>query len=430
MTREQIIVLCGTLAALSGMLFLYHAVFTVVPVILKLLNKGRVKADGAGPSGRRYAVLIAARNEEKVLPKLIDSIALCDYPRDLTDVYVVADNCTDSTADAARQCGARVFERFSSSEVAKGYALDFLLKKIKESGERYDAFIIVDADNLLDGGFISAVDRGLSRGYRAVCGYRNTKNFGSGWLSSGYALWYLHESAHLNRCRMMFGTSCFCTGTGFAVTSDLVDELGGWPFHSLTEDIEFDCELAVRGVVMGYCGDAVLYDEQPERLGVSLRQRKRWVQGGLQLAPVYGPRLLRGMIKNRGGRFACFDMFMLSLWGYVAGALGCVLGVVSGLLGGVSPLLMAVLGVAGAVCGMLLMAAATVVSEWDNIRAESSKKVLAVFAFLLFCVTYIAAVFMALFTERSWEPVSHTVAADIKDIKSADFCEQGSSCVR
>ncbi len=426
--REHIAVLCGVCGALAGGLFLYHVVFTLLPVLMKLFNRREdaAKAADCAPSGRRYAVLIAARNEEKVLPKLLESISGCDYPKSLTDVYVVADNCTDGTARAASRLGARVFERFDEQKVGKGYALEFLLDEIKRSGEHYDAFIVVDADNLLDRGYISAVDRGLSRGYRAVCGYRNSKNFGSGWLSASYALWYLHESAHLNRCRMLFGTSCFCTGTGFAFTSELIDELGGWRFHSLTEDIEFDCELAVRGIVMGYCGDAVLYDEQPEKLGVSIRQRKRWVQGGLQIAPVYGGRLLKGMTANRSGRFACFDMFMLSLWGYVAGALGGLFGAVSGLLLGISLGAVALSGVAGALVGLWGMAAATAVSEWDNIHAPVCEKITGVLCFPLFGITYVAAAAAALFTERSWQPVEHTVATDVgRVMSSGQGCRRG-----
>ena len=95
----------------------------------------------------RYAVLISARNEEAVIGHLIDSIKLNDYPRELVDVYVVADNCTDKTAEIARSCGAFVYERFNTEKLGKGHALNDLIGQIfsKHGCDRYDGFFVFDA---------------------------------------------------------------------------------------------------------------------------------------------------------------------------------------------------------------------------------------------------------------------------------------------
>ena len=180
----------------------------------------------------RYAILIAARNEECVIPHLLDSIRNQDYPSQLLTTYVIADNCTDHTAQVAAGHGALVYERFDRTQIGKGYALQFLLSKIKKDAgwDSYDAFLIFDADNLLRPDYVTEINKVCGAGYKAFCGYRNTKNFGTNWLSAGYAVWYLHDSAHRNQSRMMLGTSCAVSGTGFGFTRELLDRMGGWNF--------------------------------------------------------------------------------------------------------------------------------------------------------------------------------------------------------
>ena len=139
----------------------------------------------------RIAVLIAARNEENVIGQLLDSIhAQKNYPMDHVDIYVGADNCTDDTARVAREHGAIVFERHDTVHVGKGYVLNEMLKRIKRPGRKhYDAYLVLDADNILDPNFISEIEKVYSSGYEIVTCYRNSKNYGDNWISAGYALW-------------------------------------------------------------------------------------------------------------------------------------------------------------------------------------------------------------------------------------------------
>ena len=119
----------------------YAYQFVYIPVAW--LNRKKPLPDG---EPHRFAVLIAARNEEAVIGGLIDSLKRQEYPADLIDIYVVADNCTDRTARVAESHGATVFERFDDARVGKGYALNFLLGKIEErcgalrdARQQYDA---------------------------------------------------------------------------------------------------------------------------------------------------------------------------------------------------------------------------------------------------------------------------------------------------
>ena len=243
------------LVALTGICYLYQVVYLIIPFFVKPRPHQSARL-------HRYAILIAARNEEAVLPHLLDSIAAQDYPAELLTTFVVADNCTDRTAQVAQDRGARVFVRNNRTQVGKGYALHFLLDKLQQTEglDRFDAFLVFDADNLLQPDYVTEINRTCSDGYEAFCGYRNTKNFGSSWVSAGYALWYLHDSVHLNQSRMLLGTSCAVSGTGFGFTRQLLERCGGWSFFTLTEDIEFNTWCATRGVRIGYCPSAMVFD--------------------------------------------------------------------------------------------------------------------------------------------------------------------------
>ena len=164
----------------------------------------------------RFAVLIAARNEEAVIGKLIDSIKAQSYPGRLVKIFVAADNCTDATAEAARSHGAEVYERYDMTRRGKGYALDFLLREIKLRGHgRFDGYIVLDADNVLDRDFILHMNETFSAGHDIVTCHRSSKNYGDNWISAGYALWFLRESRYLNSARARLGSSCGVSGTGF-----------------------------------------------------------------------------------------------------------------------------------------------------------------------------------------------------------------------
>ena len=208
------------------------------------------KASGREAPLHRFAVLIAARNEEAVIGNLIDSIKAQRYPEGLIQIFVVADNCQDTTARIARARGATVFERRDSEHRGKGYALDFLLKQMRLHGlTHFDGCVVLDADNVLDGNFFPSMNVTFSRGYDIVTCYRNTKNYGDNWISAGYGLWFLRESRYLNQARMRLGSSCGVSGTGFLFSSAvLAQQGGGWPFHLLTEDIEFTIDKVVRGM--------------------------------------------------------------------------------------------------------------------------------------------------------------------------------------
>ena len=405
-----------------GILFMvcYFYQFLYIPVALAI----RRKKNPPAKKFHRYAVLISARNEEAVIGQLLDSIARQDYPADLVTTFVVADNCTDSTARVARDAGAVVYERFNKLRVGKGYALDFLLDQIKEQygSEWFDGYFVFDADNLLQRDYISRMNEVFDQGCAIVTSYRNSKNYGDNWISAGYALWFLRDAAFLNAPRAQLGISCVVAGTGFLFSGEIMRRCGGWPFHTLTEDTEFTVHNILRGEKIGYCGAAEIFDEQPTRLSQSWRQRLRWAKGYLQVLRKDGGRLAAGIFSKNGP--SCFDMLMsilpamvLTFCSVLFGSAATVLQLILGK--NILPILVAfAASFAVPYLLLLLVGIITTATQWRRIRATAFKKVLYTFTFPLFMLTYIPISIAAIFSPKvEWKPIEHKVAVSISEMK-------------
>ena len=374
----------------------------------------------------RFAVLIAARNEEAVIGKLIDSIKAQSYPGRLVKIFVAADNCMDATADAARSHGAEVYERYDASRCGKGYALDFLLREIKLHGHgRFDGYIVLDADNVLDRDFILHMNETFSAGHDIVTCYRSSKNYGDNWISAGYALWFLRESRYLNGARSRLGSSCGVSGTGFLFSQAVLDaQGGGWPFHLLTEDIEFTIDNVTRGTKVGYCPDAVVYDEQPISFRQSWAQRLRWSRGYLQVFKKYGRALISGIFS---GSFSCYDMAMSIMPAAVLTGLSIVVNLGAALINVLYYHEWGVLGVSALqtlvnlYLTLFIVGAITTVTERRSIHCETAKKIFYVFTFPLFMLSYVPIVIHSLFVTPEWTHIDHTRTLDVQQICAGQY---------
>ena len=245
-----------------------------------------------------YGYIICGRNEEKVIGNLIDSILKQDYPKEKMHIFVCADNCTDNTAKVAREAGAIVFERENHIQVGKSYALNYTLDKIKNEYSELgiEAYILFDADNLVGKDFTKEMNKAYDQGYKVLAGFRDSKNFDDSWVSAGSSYMFYRECCQVHKVRSFFNTGSYVSGTGFLVDKSLVEN--GWNYHTLTEDIEFSADCAYKGIKIGYVYDAVFFDEQPTKLGDSIKQRLRWCKGNNQVFGRFGGKLLGGMFKR------------------------------------------------------------------------------------------------------------------------------------
>jgi len=371
----------------------------------------------------KFGILISARNEEIVIKNLIDSIKRQTYDQSLITVFVVADNCTDKTAQIAREAGAVVYERNNPDKIGKGYALEFLYENIvRDYGDTaFDAYFVIDADNVLDPHYVEKMNQTFSNGYQVVTSYRNSKNYGDNWISAGYALWFLRESKYLNNSRMLLNTSCAVSGTGFMFDSAIIREVGGWKFFLLTEDIEFTVYNVVKGRKIGY-SEAELYDEQPTTFAQSWRQRMRWTKGYIQVWKKFGSSLVKNIFSSKFT--SCYDMTMTILPAMILSLLGVTTTVVGSIVALCMQQYWDALWIFESFLSMLsstyillgIIATITVITEWKKIRTTSFKKILYIFTFPIFMLTYIPITFCALFQKVEWKPIVHNKATTIDQL--------------
>ncbi len=238
----------------------------------------------------RFMAIIPAHNEEAVIANLVESLKKQNYDKELYDIYVIADNCTDNTAKVAKEAGAIVYERFDKTKKTKGYALNWFLQQKIEEDAPYDALFVFDADNIVHPDFIKNMNKKLCQGEDVVQGYRDIKNPTDSWITAGYAIfyWTMHRFYHLARYNL--GLSPLLNGTGFMVKFDVVKPQG-WDTKTLTEDIEFSLQRIIKGKRLGWATDAIVYDEQPVGFKQSWSQRSRWTVGHIQCIKEYTKQL-------------------------------------------------------------------------------------------------------------------------------------------
>lgn len=258
-----------------------------------------------------FALLIAAHNEENVIAELVESLKQLNYPTERYGIFVVADNCTDKTAELAKKSGAFVWERFDTVNRGKGHALEFAFKKLFAISEGYEYICVFDADNLVEKDFLVYMNDKINEGYRAVQGYLDSKNPTDNWLTFSYSLWYWLNNRLSQLARSNVKLGCRLGGTGFAVESELIRKYG-WGATCLAEDAEFTFKLALNDIKVGWAHSAVVYDEKPKKLGVSVRQRERWVRGLVTVANEYVRPLLKKTVCEKSS--GAFNMLM-NFWG-------------------------------------------------------------------------------------------------------------------
>lgn len=378
----------------------------------------------------KYAVIIAARNEEQVIGELIKSIQSQEYPQELLDIYVIADNCTDNTAEVVRKYGAIALERNNLQEVGKCYALNYAFEKIENScGIRnYDGYFVFDADNILDKNYVKEINKVFDNGYRVVTSYRNSKNYGYNWISAGYALWFLRESKYLNGARMLCHTSCAISGTGFLVSSEIIEEDGGWKYNLMTEDIEFSTDKIIHGNTIGYCETAILYDEQPIDFKTSWIQRMRWTKGFYQVIHNYGGKLFRGCWSKKG--FQCYDMLativpavLLTIAMFIINFVAIGHGLINGndfLVG--SALYCVWAAIRNMFLTLFFFGLITTITEWKKIHCTTAKKIFYMFTFPVFMFTYVPIAIDTLvkYKKVTWVPVKHTFVGTMSEMYEFD----------
>lgn len=275
--------------------------FTVYYFILAFFGFGRRKKHNATAPEKNFAIIVAAHNEEQVIVQLLENLFVLKYPRNLYDVFVVADNCNDRTAQLAREAGAFVYERFNLEQRGKGYAMEWIFAKLFRMKKQYDAVVVFDADNLVHPNFLQEMNNHLCNGEQLIQGYLDAKNPHDTWVSGTFAMSFWLSNHITNCAKYNIGLSSVLGGTGMCISTAVLRKFG-WGATCLTEDAEFTMKVLLEGIPTTWAHNAIVYDEKPLTFMQSWNQRKRWAQGLFDVAGRYIPKLLVQGIKRRDVR--------------------------------------------------------------------------------------------------------------------------------
>lgn len=418
---------------------------TVLSIIMTVMMSYKIIIGIVGLFGRKkykeatknhtYAFLIAGRNEKDVIGQLIDSILSQNYEREKVKIFVVADNCTDNTAEIVRSRNeygnVYCFERFNKEKVGKGYALDFLLERIKETLPDYkpDAFMVFDADNLLDKNYIYEMNKVFDSGEKIITSYRNSKNFNTNWITATTAMNFLRECRFIHNGRNILGTSTYVSGTGFCVSSELLNTEVGWKYTTLTEDIEFSTCNIMKGNKVAYCNDAIFYDEQPTTFKASWDQRMRWQKGFYQCFWAYFSTLFLSIFTKQS--FASYEMslmlFPFTIVTFFWGILQFVFYVILSFVKTAVPYMIEPLAnfisltivMAGTSCIILFIYGLLIlISERKRVKTTFWQKIKYSFMFSIYILSYIPIAIVCTFKKNvKWKRIPHEDKRTIEDIE-------------
>ena len=374
----------------------------------KLIKKHRAK--------NKFAILIASRNEEEVIPNLIKSLLKQNYPSDLFDIYVIPNNCTDNTEKVAKKSGAKIIKCTVPTK-SKGEVLKFTFDKL--SKEDIDAYVIFDADKVVHPDFLARMNDVLCEGYKVAQGFRDSKNPGDNWISGSYSIFYWIQNFFFSKARMQMGGAASINGTGFMVKKEVIDEFG-FNTVTLTEDVEFTAQCALNNIKVVFAEDAITYDEQPTEFKASWKQRKRWSMGNIQCFKTYYKKLFSTYRKT--GYIACLDM-LLSFAAPFFQILATILTLILFVFRIFNIQLYDIFSYMYAY-GILFFLISYIANIILNLfiviyNKKSVKDIMSgILLFTFFMITWIPINFVCIFKkDLEWEPIKHSRSLDIEDVK-------------
>lgn len=268
----------------------------------------------------RFLVLVPAHNEEKVIGDIIANLSKMEYPRELYDFYILADNCTDATAEVSRAAGANVLEFWKdgpNAPTGKPIALQKALRALDGYQDKYDLVMFFDADNLIDLNMFAEVNsqyvdaEGKADIIQCYLGAKNRK----GMVALFYYMSYTITNRFFQLAKSCMGLNSVIGGTGFAVSAAYLHQRGGWTAMSLTEDFELQVAATCEGRRILWNQNVRVYDEKPTRYRASFRQRVRWAQGHWFVAFKNTKRLIGALVRGRisGKEFFSTFLYLYSL---------------------------------------------------------------------------------------------------------------------
>ncbi|MDR1385430.1 MAG: glycosyltransferase family 2 protein [Planctomycetaceae bacterium] len=290
------LIIASIIIAVTAFGALYQMFFAVV--YLFLCKKRQI----SHTPKHHFTILIPAHNESECLPSVLNRCLQLDYPSDLFAVVVIADNCTDNTAQIAQDCGAQCLERFDNHKRGKGEALEWAIPQVLT--QKTDVVLILDADCYLDSQSLKACDFEVARGNHVVQLSYLVSNPDVSFRCYAMALARWIENKLFYWAKSRIGLAGFLIGSGMVLHRDILERFP-WQSGGLNEDFEYCFHLLKNGIKPVFIGDIVLDSPFPVEIKQLAVQRARWIFGGLDTLrrSVIGL-LARGLFKQD---FIAFD---------------------------------------------------------------------------------------------------------------------------
>ncbi len=365
--------------------------------IFSIKDKRKLKKRNNTPS---IAVIIPARNESKVIEKLLKSIINSSVKINSKDVYVVVEDKTDKTVKIVDNYNMTIVFREDLTKNRKGYALNDAFNFMKKNNREYDMYFVFDADNYIDKDYFKNMIETYQNGYDIGVGYRNTINGDKSLVAASSSLTFSIINTLDNERRVKNNLNVIISGTGFYMTKEVIKKTGGYPFNTLTEDYELSIYSIINNIPSYYNDKAIFYDEQPLGMSVSIKQRTRWVKGYFDVRRKY-----RKEIK-KSSHNKSLKLERIGVVPYIILIIGIVIFLVLNII---KLQLLKVLFTFIFVYLVLVIATFIMIKKEKSYFKLSRKiKILSLFYNPLFLLSYIICALKALFSPNlKWDTIKH-----------------------
>lgn len=400
-----IYILCLILVAISLIIFISNR------ILESENNNHPIKEEKKKPD---FCILIPAKDESKVIKGPIDSIKNQTYKINMQNVYVIVEDIKDPTVNICKEYKCNYIVRKHLELKRKGYALDEAIKQIKKE---YDAYFIIDADNILDKDFFKYMSKVYQKGYDIGVGYRDNKNWSSNVISACSGLVFTIAN-NINKRKNKTNENITITGTGFYIKGNIIKEFGGYPFHEITEDYELTLYATVHKLTTCYEERAIFYDEQPTTLKASIKQRIRWIRGYFNARVNYLPQLKEKIFDNQMNYGSVYKEIMwlrpilILALAFVIFYLAIIINQIYMLIKSTydpSSLILGLIVIGITYLVMMFFTIYQLISERKHIKVKNSLKVKIILYNPIFLLTFIYCAIAAIVKKNiTWERIEHT----------------------
>lgn len=401
------------------MLEIVGIIFIIAGLILVFASMFLARFNSNNPVVKRgnldnFCVLIPARDESKVIEDLLISLTKQTKKVNMQNVFVIVESSDDPSVFIARKYDASYFVRKNLDLKSKGYALDEMIKDLVSLNIYYDAYFILDADNVLSNTFIEKMEKSYMEGYDIAIGFRNIKNGNDSLIAATSGITFSLLNANSNELKNKQSRNVTLSGTGMYIVGDLIKKWQSFPFHSLTEDYELTLYSIENNLTSVYNKEAEFFDEQPIKYKNTINQRMRWVKGYFSNRKLYLSKFDKSLKRNPN--FGSVMTEVIGMKPYILMIIGVVLYVINQIINifkfnGLVLISLKKIIIILALVYILFatMTAFVIFKDRKRLTLNRSMRFKTIFFSPLFFGTYVPCAVKAILNKNvTWEKIEHT----------------------